>query len=146
MDKSGPKYASWTRHQKRYLELLNPKIVYFSAFISRPDSAPWINTTKFAHTLVDIWRGKRVAVLCEPTNSLFQLVQRTAGTFYQFSCPSHEAYQHIKKYQKAIAEVQPDVAVLSAGPTATCLAARLAEEGIQALDLGSAGGWLSKLV
>jgi hypothetical protein len=38
------------------------------------------------------------------------------------------------------------VTVLSVGPTATVLANRLAARGIQALDLGSAGGFLLRLL
>ena len=40
----------------------------------------------------------------------------------------------------------PDIVILSAGPTASCLANRLARAGVQAVDLGSAGGFLLKLL
>jgi hypothetical protein len=38
------------------------------------------------------------------------------------------------------------VALLSCGPTATCLANRLARRGIQGVDMGSVGGMLVRLM
>jgi len=62
------------------------------------------------------------------------------------ACPHSEAYGKIDELEQAIVETEPTIALLSCGPTATCLANRLALRGIQAIDVGSAGGYLLKLL
>lgn len=147
LDPAGPKYQNWLRHQERFERLLSRCCgPYFSAFISRPDSAPWILTQEFLGLMFDCWRGRRVALVCEKDSKIPQVVRVASAHCEHILCPSREAYQQISLLEIAVRKVAPDIAVLSCGPTATCLAARLQRRGIQAIDLGSAGGFLSKLV
>lgn len=148
MDPEGPKYLSWDRHRDRFIRLLEGSEVprYYSAFISRPDSAPWINCKAFALALCHLWTSKRVAVLCEPQNSLLKLVTMHASSVDHIECPSHQAYDRIDEFERKLLRYDPGVIVMSCGPTATCLANRFAAKGFQALDLGSAGGFLLKLL
>lgn len=143
MDPKGAKFATWKKHKERFSGLLRgSKGVFYSAFISRPDSAQWIRTREFAEEFVKVWRGKNVTVLCEPDSKAVTLTTRTAGAQHWIPCPSHKAYAHIDEYERQIVEFRPDVAILSCGMTATCLAARLARRGIQAIDFGSGGKYL----
>lgn len=146
MDRDGAKYCNWERHIRRFSRVVSPNIKYYSAFISRPDSAPWINTAEYALLLCSVWANRRVVIVCETGNSLLHMVTRTAAHVEHIECPSREAYAHIDEYEKVVVKRAPDLAVLSLGPTATCLANRLAKRGVQGLDLGSAGGFLRKLL
>lgn len=146
MDGNGPKYRNWIRHERRYAHLLKSHIDYHSAFISRPDSAPWINCPQFLEIAERIWLCKRVAVLCEPDNSILRVVRRRAREVLHVECPSAGAYLRIDEFEEALMRSTAEVVVMSAGPTATCLANRLAGRGLQAVDIGSAGGFLWKLI
>lgn len=150
MDPNGPKYENWLRHKKRFSELIYSggfqTRPYHSAFISRPDSAPWINTVEYAAQIARLWKDKHVAVLCEPTNSILKVVRVGAKHVSPVVCPHREAYAEIDRLEAEIIAATPEIALLSCGPTATCLANRLAARGIQAIDIGSAGGFLLKLL
>jgi len=145
MSPEGPKYLNWMRHESRFLKVLNPDVQYYSSFITRPDSAPWINTREFASMFERIWLGRQVTVMCENGSSILKAVRLTTK-LTPIRCPSREAYAEIDRLEAEIVATKPDVALLSCGPTATCLAHRLASQGIHAVDVGSAGGYLLKLL
>lgn len=144
MDPEGAKYESWARHKQRFARILRHSRVktFYSAFISRPDSAPWIRTKEFALEFEKLWRGRKVAILCEPHSGALRAVEGGA----HIACPSHEAYRFIGDFEKQIAELKPEVTILSCGMTATCLANRLTRRGIQAIDFGSGGSFISKML
>lgn len=147
MDPKGPKYESWARHQVRFERILKGSPVrYYSAFISRPDSAPWIRTPDFARQVESLWRRKHVAVVSEPKSGTLRAVESGAAKVTHIECPSARAYSTIDLFERAVCETKPDIAILSCGPTATCLAYRLAERGIQAIDFGSGGSFIAKLL
>jgi hypothetical protein len=147
MDPRGPKIASWKRHTDRFARLLkNAPGPLYSAFISRPDSAPWIRTREFAEQMQSLWAGKRVWVLCEKGGSTIRAVKPAAATTIYERCPHKEAYQFIDIYEKEAVAEMPDIAILSCGMTATCLANRLSAHGIQAIDFGSAGAFIAKML
>jgi hypothetical protein len=146
MDPKGPKHGNWIRHQARFESLLNPDEQYVSAFITRPDSAPWINCMEYARAVEQLWAGKRVVVVCEKSGSMVKTVRKAAKRALHVACPRHEAYRLIGHYEETILAYAPDIAILSAGPTASCLANRLARVGLHAIDLGSAGGFLGRFL
>lgn len=146
MDPAGPKYQNWTRHQKRFEQLLNPGVQYVSAFVTRPDSAPWIRTREYAELVQSIWAGKRAVVICERSGSMLSAVAPAAASVVHIECPHDRAYSVIGDLKRAAIRARPDVVIIAAGPTATCLAHRLAKCEIQAVDLGSAGGFLRALL
>ena len=65
---------------------------------------------------------------------------------FNLSCPHQNAYNVISDIERAVLRYEPEVVVLSAGPTATVLAHRLCRKGIQAIDLGSGGPFLLELL
>jgi hypothetical protein len=146
MDPHGPKFWNWTRHMKRFEEVLDTNRCYHSAFVSRPDSAPWINTREYGELVASLWRGKRAAVVCERGGSMLSTVKMHAREVVHVECPRIGAYRFIDELERSVCDVGPDVAILSAGPTATCLANRLAGRGVHAVDLGSGGGFLRRLL
>jgi len=146
MDPAGPKYASWRRHEDRFCRYFNrgDGCRYYSAFITRPDSAAdSLESKEYCDLISKLWRGKDCVVLSEPDSKLLAHARLTSNVVH-IECPTYEAYAQIDRFEEAICDAQPSIALLSAGPTATCLAHRLAKRGVQAIDLGSIGGLLMR--
>ena len=146
LNKLSPKYNNWVGRAGRFLPLLSEHVTYYSAFCSRPDSAPWIANQDYAQSVQKLWEGKKVALLSEQSSKLVTVVPHAARKTVHIPCVSHGAYAHIDEYERALVRGNPDIVILSCGPTASCLAHRLACRDIQALDLGSIGGMLARLL
>src|SRR5678816_394699 len=54
-----PKAQFWQKYLGRGAALLHPDVRYGSSFISRPDSAPWIDTDDYWAVVTSLWSGKR---------------------------------------------------------------------------------------
>jgi hypothetical protein len=146
MDQDGDKYMSWARHKDRLARLLShAKGPFYSAFISRPDSAQWIRNVEFAREFEKLWLGKRVWLLCEKESGALRAIKGAAEVIH-CECPSHKAYKRIDEFERAAVAAKPDVAIMACGMTATCLAQRLTRRGIQAIDFGSGGSFIAKLL
>ncbi len=145
-DTRGPKYTSMLRHYDRFIQAVNRKREYYSSLISRPDCAPWIDNVEYAQLVESLWRDKNAAVVCEHKGSMHGTVRLRAAKAWHIRCPHREAYAQIDRLEAEVLALNPDIAILSAGPTATCLAHRLAGRGVQAIDLGSCGRWLGRLL
>lgn len=146
MNRAGPKYESWARSEKRFLRHLDPLRAYYSAFISRPDSAPWINTATYARAYQRLWLGKRAVVLCEKDGSAYRAVKIGSREVVHVRCPRHEAFSQLNTLENQILDASPEIAILSCGATASILAVRLAQLGVQAIDFGSGGSFIAKLL
>jgi hypothetical protein len=125
--------------------VLSPDVEYYSSLISRPDSAPWIRTIEYALEFQKLWVDKRVALLCEPANGALRAIRGTV-TLDHVGCPRHGAYEHIDFFERQLLRNGPDIVIMACGPTATCLANRLSKHGVQAIDFGSGGSFLAKLL
>ncbi len=147
-NKSSPKHATWKKHVARFERILGePRGEYYSAFISRPDSAPWIRTREFALEFLSLFEGKRVAVLCEPDSGSLRMLSLSAPAWIDHvACPHDRAYKQIDGFEKSLLRNGPDIVLLSCGMTATCLANRLSKHGVQAIDFGSGGSFIAKLL
>lgn len=148
MNPEGPKYPNWKKHANRFAQLVNPKLEYYSAFISRPDSAPWIATREYAEQIVSLWRDKRVAYVSEPGVKFDTLVRHTSmsGGLLRIECPHTQTYAVSEDIMGAAVAFRPEVVLLSCGPAATVMANKLCSLGIQALDLGSMGGFILRML
>jgi hypothetical protein len=147
MDPSGPKYRSWIRHEKRFSFLLRKtRGPFYSAFISRPDSAPWIRTPEYAQQVQKLWAKKHVWVVCEKDGSALRAVGPAAGSVTYTACPRTRTYDLLDRLEAFCLRLKPDIAILSCGPAATCLANRLASHKIQTIDFGSGGSFIAKLL
>lgn len=145
MAKKGPKYLGWKRHAARFGTLVESGREYGSAFVTRPDSAPWIECPEFGQMVEKLWKGKSVVVVCEAYGSILEPVSRTAASVMHLECPKQRAYADIGRLERLTLALAPDVAILSAGPTATALAHRLARHGVHAVDMGSAGKFFGRV-
>lgn len=135
----GPNKPNWDRYATRdYLKLYGRQ-TFGSAFVSRPDSAPWIDTPKYWEDVEALWRGKDVTLVAGSRKSLTpEYIDSAAGIRY-IECPEAEAYGKIDAIEEAIGNSPRGPVIMCAGVTATILAWRLAKKGIHALDLGHIG-------
>lgn len=139
MDERNPFYESWNRWRGEFAMCLPKKRVghYVSAFVTRPDQAPWLNNAEYFDAIESLWRGKDVTLVSNGKRSLTPEMLTAAESVRFVSCPYRDAYREIDRLEKACGS--SDTVILCAGPTATCLAARLSRQGKHALDLGHIG-------
>lgn len=146
MDPAGSKYANWQRHIPRFTKYfhVNTGIKYYSALITRPDCGSWLETREYYELICQIWAKKsKIAIVSEKISKLLTHVSETHNVSH-VECPMYGAYAHVNRLEQEVLQIEPDLALLSAGPTATILANRLSSHGIQAVDIGSIGGFLQR--
>jgi hypothetical protein len=145
LDPAGAKYENWIKSRRRLTKYFSAStgLTYYSSFITRPDSAQWLECAEYHALLCQTWLGKgRVTIVSEANSKILSYVRATCPNVVHIECPRHEAYSLIRHFERATVKTKPDIALLSCGVTATCLANRLAARGIQAFDIGSVGGFL----
>lgn len=135
-----PKEWFWEKyHKEERLNLYNLNKIYHSSFITRPDSAPWINTPEYWESVVCMWAGKRVMLVTGGRSSALRAdTMPEAASVAEMRGMETNAYEGIDALEENLTHFRNtyDVVILCLGPTATCLAWRLSIKGIQALDLG----------
>lgn len=141
LDPRSPKIENWSKYKDKYPRFLTSTKEYGSAFITRPDSAPWIFTREFYDGLRSLWRGQTVVLVSGSDRSLTpDFLMRTGATgVVHVECARRDAYAQIGELETKILNAGPDRVILCCGPTATCLAWRLSEHGVHAVDLGHVG-------
>jgi hypothetical protein len=135
-----PKTAYWHKYQaaSRYL---TPRL-YLSAFITRPDSAPWIDTPAYWALLESLWIGQDVTLVRGSARSLTKDDLVGAGRVTEILAPRQDAWANYPALLEQIGT--PSRVLLCLGPTATVLAVDLCAKGVHAIDLGHVGLWLKK--
>ena len=137
----GEYWARWDT--PKIHQLYNPARDYFSAFITRPDSGAGLYQPEYWMLIKSMWAGRRVTLLKgEGTgfNKRPEIFDTADGPPKVLYGPKFDAYRkHTKLMRMMLAEPVDNLLVISLGPTATVLAADLAREGRQALDLGHLG-------
>lgn len=145
-----PKKANWQKFENANLTLGNQQ--FGSAFISRPDSAPWIDTPEYWQRMRLLWSGKDVTLVLGSTRSLrpemiadAASVREVWGTYrdaYSSTAPDHRnhpsALHSIDELIESVGKPSGPV-LMCLGPTATVMAARLTTRGVHAIDLGHLG-------
>lgn len=135
-----PKADFWG-HQAHNANLLSER-PYVSAFISRPDSAPWINTDEYWARLQSLWIGQDVTLVRGSGKSLTADDLIGAGAITEIIAPRQHAFA---EYDAIIDRIgTPQRALLCLGPSATVMAVDLCAKGIHAIDLGHVGMFLRK--
>jgi hypothetical protein len=143
LDKRSPKIANWTKCCAHYGSYLSPKKKYYSAFITRPDSAPWIATDEYYAQIERLWKDQVVTMVYGSERSLsatFPAMASAKGLITVETDYAH-TYHRIDEIQHRIEKAGAKRVLLMCGPTATCLAARLSKAGYHAIDLGHIGMW-----
>lgn len=135
-----PKADFWGRH-KSYASLLADR-AYVSAFITRPDSAPWIDTAEYWQRVESLWLGQDVTLVRGSGKSLTAETLEGAKSVTEIVCARQHAFADYAQLLERIG--QPSRALLCCGPTATVLAVDLCARGVHAIDLGHIGMFLKK--
>lgn len=139
-----PKRAIWLRYAgKGYGHLFRQKL-YGSAFISRPDSAPWIDRPDYWQKVRSLWAGKDVTLVVGDQRSLREAeLEDEARSLRVVMSRTTDAYAEIGEVEEKIGRPSGPV-LLCLGATATALAVRLARRGLHAVDLGHVGMFMRR--
>lgn len=138
----GPKDTHW-RTYAGYCRLLSDR-TYGSAFITRPDSAPWINDEPYWNLMQSLWLDREVTLVRGAQKSFTkeELLLSGASQVHEVLCKPQDAWAD---YDAILREVgTPDRVLLCLGPTATVMAVDLCAKGVHAIDLGHAGMFWKK--
>lgn len=138
-----PKREFWDK-QRRFTYLLEQGRSYASAFISRPDSAPWINTAKYWARLEQLWIDQDVTLVRGSQKSLTAEDLIGAGAVTEIIGPRQHAWSSREDIIARVMAGQPRRVLLCLGPSATALAVKFCALGVQAIDLGHVGMFLRK--
>lgn len=137
-----PKMEFWSKHT-RYAGLLVDR-PYVSSFITRPDSAPWIDTPVFWESLELLWKDQAVTLVRGSGKSFTGdlLRQLGAGEVTEIMAPRQHAWAEYESLMQRIGT--PKRAILCIGPTATVMAVDLCARGVHAIDAGHLGLFVKK--
>jgi len=131
----------WQRYAgPQFASLINGTKEYGSAFVSRPDSAPHIDTPDYWAAVTDLWRGRDVVLIAGDDKSLTRTeLLASANSVRHVRAPDRDAFRDRRALIDAVPKDSGDLVLLCLGATATVLADVFAQRGIQALDLGHLG-------
>lgn len=136
------KKESWARYStSQFMSMYGDRVTYGSSFITRPDSAPWIDTPEYWGRVRALWAGKDVTLVAGTMKSLRPEMMTDAASIRIVNTPRRDAYAEADKIMEEVGTPSGPV-LLCAGATATVLAFRLCLKGIHALDLGHIGMFL----
>jgi hypothetical protein len=136
-----PKAEFWGRHMQ-FCSLLDDTRRYVSSFITRPDSAPWIDEPSYWDRLESLWIGQDVTLVTGSKKSLKAEDLIGAGTVTEIAAPAQGAWFQYDALMKRIG--RPKRAIICLGPTATVMAVDLCARGVHAIDLGHVALFLRK--
>lgn len=147
LDTRSPKILNWMKQRPHFLRYIHcgPHFTYGSSFITRPDSAPWINTREYFDAVQSLWKDQEVILVANGRRSLTKefLEQTGAGSVAWIECPYRDAYAVAAGLYKQVESMARSEGIrrviLCCGPTATVLADKLAAAGMHAIDLGHIG-------
>ncbi len=139
---SDQKVEHWSKYLT-YRSLLSER-PYYSSFVTRPDSAPWINTAEYWALLESLWLGQDVTLVRGSSKSLVGEDLDGARTVTEIVAPRQHAWA---EYESLLARIgTPKRALICLGPTATVMAVDLCAKGVHAIDLGHCGMFRRKFL
>lgn len=137
-----PKAKYWDKYRAA-ADLLGGQ-TYVSAFVSRPDSAPWIDTPAYWALVESLWRGQQVTIVRGAASSLMPEDLEGARYVRELMAPPRDAWADYRALVERVRVAAYKRVLISLGPTATVLAADLCAEGFHAIDLGHLAVFLRK--
>jgi hypothetical protein len=130
--------AAWEKYRApKYVGLYGGG-TFGSAFITRPDSAPWIDIPEYWRQVARLWEARSVVLVAGTDRSLRPEMLTGVHELRLVGTPRRDAYVEIDRILEEIG-TPSGIVLLCAGPTATVIAARLAKRGVHAVDLGHLG-------
>lgn len=137
------KAAFWGRVQPWAETLLSDR-PYVSAFVSRADSAPWINTEAYWDKVEQLWRGRNVTIVRGSGKAFTTDLMPGAGEVTEILGPKNSAWSEYDALMQRIGT--PERVLLALGPAATVMAVDLCKKGIHAIDVGHMGAFYRRNV
>lgn len=139
-----PKFDLWRMYERPpYSDLWKSDGTYGSAFITRPDSAPWIDTDAYWERVKDLWRGRDVVLVRGSSKSLTAPELHEASAVEEIIGPRQHAWGEADALFRRLKTEKRRV-LLCLGATATVLAFYLGMEGVHAIDCGHCGMFLRR--
>lgn len=142
----GPRVQNWQKYgttkHVRYMK----QAEYGSAFITRPDNAPNIQTPEYWAKVRTLWAGKDVTlVVGSDYGSLNESMLRDTLSLKVVVGARRDAYSDVRQLEEQIG-TPPSFhpIILCLGAAATVLAERLARKGCWAIDFGHVGKFMPK--
>ena len=136
-----PKLKFWQNYTRPAItSLLSPDKEYYSSFITRPDSAPWIDTPAYWQLFRKLWEGHKVTLVRGTDRSLMPKDLKGAAEVVDLIVPAKNAYDCVDEIEE---KITTNIVLLCCGATATVLAERLAKKGKHALDVGHIGMFIN---
>lgn len=134
------------KHWSNYLEMahLLGDREFVSAFITRPDSAPWIHTPEYWALVESLWRDQDVLLVRGSGKSLTVDDVATARCVTEIIAPRRCAFDEYDSILSRIEAAGIERVLIGLGPTATVLAVDLCRRGFHAVDLGHLAMFLRK--
>lgn len=140
-----PKAEFWgEKVQPWATPLLSPHRHYVSSFISRADSAPWINTREYWSKVEQLWRGQDVTLVRGSGKAFTPEMMVGAGAVTEILGPRNSAWSSYDELLERIGT--PAHVLISLGPTATVMAVELCARGVHAVDVGHMGAFYRRFV
>lgn len=142
LDARSPKNVNWMKCCSHYGSYLSPTKQYYSAFITRPDSAPWIATDEYYGMIESLWADQNITMVYGSQRSLSVDFppMKSAKSITVVEADYAHTYPKIDAIERQVRHAGNKRVLLMCGPSATCLAARLAGD-FHAIDLGHIGMW-----
>lgn len=143
--KDSPKRQFWNGQEPRFRALMSPDVQYGSSLITRPDSAPWIDTPEYWDLMRSLWAGKDVMLLRGSGKSLTPERLSLAKSVQEVLTPVRHAFSEYDNLKSIVrSEHGGHTVLLACGSTATALAYELGNEGIHMVDVGHAGMFVGR--
>lgn len=133
-----PKRKNWEHYATSAYTQLYKLPEYGSSFISRPDSAPWIDRHDYWDKVKQFWIGKDVVLVKGTERSLRVEMLTGAKSIRCVETVRRDCYAEIDRIEEEIGKPSGPI-LLCVGCTSTVLASRLAKKGLWAIDLGHIG-------
>ena len=140
-----PKSELWQKQARCGVRFLKKGREYGSAFVTRPDSAPWIHRPEYWEAVQSLWVGQDVTLVRGSGKSLTAEDLNVTGArrVTEIVGPPQHAWGVYDELMERIG--RPDRALLCLGPAATAMAVDLCAKGVHAIDLGHIGMFLRKV-
>lgn len=139
-----PKADFWQRFSGTWVTKHFANRQYCSSFITRPDSAPWINNAAYWAKVRSLWAGRDVTVVRGGNKSLRAAIMPEARSVREVIGPRINGWSAYDQLMVEIGAPGHPV-ILCLGIAATVMAADLCAKGVHAMDLGHIGMFLKRV-
>lgn len=144
LNKKSPKARLWKAYNSPpYSPLYRADVTYGSAFVTRPDSAPWIDSDAYWTRITDLWRDRDVVLVRGSSKSFVKHELKEAASVEEIIAPRQHAFVEYHALFRRLRTEKRRV-LLCLGATATALSYFLGGEGVHALDLGHVGMFMRR--